>query len=46
MSNWKTYKNGNYTVRINTVNGTKIRETEDDQFIPAFAENMDITAVL
>ena len=42
MSNWKTYKNGNYTVRINTVNGTKIRETEDDQFIPAFAENMDI----
>ena len=42
MTNWKTYKNGNYTVSININNGTKIRETEYDEFIPDFAENMDI----
>lgn len=35
------YKNGNYETMI-LENGTKIRETEDDEFIPAFAENMDI----
>ena len=42
MSDWKTYQNGNFTVKINTRNGTKIRETEDDKFIPAFSECMDI----
>lgn len=42
MSNWKVYKNGNYIVKFNSLNGTKIRETQDDKFIPAFAENMDI----
>ena len=42
MSNWKVYKNGNYIVRFNTKNGTKIRETNEDEFIPSFAENMDI----
>lgn len=39
---WKTYTNGNYQVFFNTSDGTKIRRTEDDEFIPAFAENMDI----
>lgn len=36
-----TYKNGNYTVKILS-DGTKIRETEEDNFIPAFAENCDV----
>lgn len=35
------YKNGNFTTKIYS-NGTKIRETRDDEFIPDFAENMDI----
>lgn len=35
------YKNGNMCTRIFS-DGTKIRETEDDEFIPEFAENMDI----
>lgn len=42
MSNWKIYKNGNYIVKFNTLDGTKIRETEEDEFVPEFAENMDI----
>lgn len=42
MGNWKIYKNGNYIVKFNVSDGTKIRETEDDEFIPDFAENMDI----
>ena len=42
MSNWKIYKNGNYIVKFNTLDGTKIRETEEDEFIPEFAENMDV----
>lgn len=42
MGNWKTYTNGNYQVIFNMEDGTKIRKTEDDEFIPAFAENMDI----
>lgn len=41
MKTLGVYKNGNYSVRI-LADGTKIRETEDDEFIPAFAENMDI----
>lgn len=36
-----TYKNGNYTVTIFN-DGTKIRQTMDDEFIPSFAENCDI----
>ena len=36
-----TYKNGNYTVAIFN-DGTKIRQTMDDEFIPSFAENCDI----
>lgn len=34
------YKNGNFVTTILS-DGTKIRETEDDEFIPSFAENMD-----
>lgn len=36
-----TYKNGNYTVTIFN-DGTKIRQTMYDEFIPSFAENCDI----
>lgn len=35
------YRNGNFRTTILS-DGTKIRETEDDEFKPAFAENMDI----
>ena len=35
------YKNGNYIVCIMN-DGTKIRKTEEDRFIPAFPENMDV----
>ena len=35
------YKNGNFTTKIFS-DGTKVRETEDDEFVAAFAENMDI----
>lgn len=35
------YINGNYTVKIFS-DGTKIRKTKGDDFIPAFPESMDI----
>lgn len=35
------YKNGNYAVKIYS-NGTKIRETAEDEFVPSFAENCDV----
>lgn len=35
------YKNGNFRVVI-LDDGTKIRETNEDEFVPDFAENMDI----
>ena len=35
------YQNGNYRVVI-LEDGTKIRETEEKNFIPAFAENCDV----
>lgn len=35
------YRNGNIRTAIFS-DGTKIRETDDDEFIPDFAENMDI----
>ena len=41
-NNWVTYKNGNCIVRLNTVNGTKIRFTPDDEFNEVFPESMDI----
>lgn len=34
------YKNGNYRVTL-LEDGTKIRETNEDEFIPSFAENCD-----
>lgn len=35
------YKNGNYITSLFS-DGTKIRSTNDNKFIPSFAENMDI----
>jgi hypothetical protein len=35
------YNNGNYTTQIFS-DGTKIRETQDDEFRPEFSENIDI----
>lgn len=35
------YKNGNYIVCIMN-DGTKIRKTEDDDFVPSFSENTDV----
>lgn len=35
------YKNGNYIVTMLS-DGTKIRSTKDDEFIPVFAENCDV----
>lgn len=40
--NKKIYKNGNYIVIFDLSDGTKERITEEDDFIPSFAENMDI----
>lgn len=37
------YTNGNYVVYFNTETGDKIRNTKDDEFRPAFAENCDVT---
>ena len=35
-----SYKNGNYIVTI-LEDGTKIRKTGEDEFIPKFSENID-----
>lgn len=43
MSNWKKYKNGNYWVKINLDDGTKIRYNDEDTMIPEYPESMDIT---
>ena len=40
MKTLGVYKNGNYNVRL-LADGTKIREPEEDEFIPTFAENCD-----
>lgn len=37
----KFYRNGNYVVCIK-YDGTKIRRTDGDEFIPQFAENVDV----
>lgn len=39
---WGVYKNGNATVMINLTNGTKIRETQDDEFRLDFPESIDV----
>ena len=36
------YKNGNSIIKINLSNGTKIRETKDDEFNLEFPESLDI----
>jgi len=38
---WYTYQNGNYTVHINTEDGTKIKETDAEEFKAAFPESID-----
>ena len=42
--NWGLYKytNGNYTVEINSWDGTKVRSSETNEFIPEFAESIDV----
>ena len=42
MSNWVTYKNGNYTVKLDLSTGTKIRENDLSFFAPEKPESMDI----
>lgn len=42
MNNWRTYVNGNYVTHINLQDGTRIRKTESNEFVPKFAENMDV----
>lgn len=42
MSNWVSYKNGNYTVHIDLDNGTKIRENDKDFFEAGTVENFDL----
>ena len=39
---WVSFENGNYTVKLNLLNGTKIRETNDDFLNPTTIESMDI----
>ena len=39
---WARYKNGNSVISINLDNGTKIRETKDDDFNLDFPESLDI----
>lgn len=42
MKNWVSYQNGNYFVRLNTENGTKIRENGLDFFDAEFPESADV----
>ena len=42
MAMWKRYKNGNSIVSINLEDGTKIRETDEDEFDLEFPETLDI----
>ena len=39
---WVKYKNGNYYVALNLDDGTKIRQTEDDEFDASRPESMDV----
>ena len=41
MSNWVSYRNGNYTVYFNKSNGTKIRKNDLDFLEPEFPESFD-----
>lgn len=40
---WAVYKNGNSVCKINLDNGTKIRETNDDEFNLDFPESIDLS---
>lgn len=42
MQNWVSYQNGNYIVRLNTENGTKIRENDLSFFDAEFPESADV----
>ena len=42
MKTWVSYQNGNYFVRLNTENGTKIRENGLDFFDAEFPESADV----
>ena len=42
MGKWVSYRNGNYVVMFNAENGTKIRHTKYDEFVPEFAECIDV----
>lgn len=42
MTNLLKYTNGNYNVTLSLKDGTKIRETEEDEFIPSRPESIDI----
>lgn len=42
MREWEEYQNGNVRVMINTKNGTKVRQTDDNEWHPAFPENIDL----
>lgn len=42
MGKWVSYRNGTYVVMFNAENGTKIRHTKFDEFVPEFAENCDV----
>ena len=39
---WARYKNGNSSIMINLSDGTKIRETADDEFRLDFPESLDL----
>ena len=39
---WGVYRNGNSIIRINLEDGTKIRETKDDEFDLDFPESIDL----
>lgn len=43
VSDWRTYRNGDFTVHINVKNGTKIRYSSVPSPIADFAENCDVT---
>jgi hypothetical protein len=42
MKRFVVYQNGNYRVTLDTKTGTKLRETEENEFIADFPESMDI----
>ena len=42
MKNWVSYKNGNYLVSLNILNGSKIRQNNLDYFEPDTIESCDV----